>query len=320
MKSILILLIGFILFNFQGTIDEQEVEAFHLCLLVEDENGCLGGNDGEEIIRINQKENVKFNPGDQWIYEEEDYFGGAHANIAYQSFAIQDTLFDGVRTKYVLDIQDTFYVEDNKMFFWDEYYQEYLMYYDWQATTSYDIKYYNQFTDSNEMATIVIDSISYKYFNSDSLKVQHIHILNSGTLEQYSDEVYEGIGAGYFGIKFLLGCGLCDNNPQITNLRCFTNDKMSYQFVPYACDSTWLTTGIHEINKKNIIVYPNPTTTNIRVEGIDKEIEYELYNSNGRLVQRGRTDSSIELENTGLYLLRVKIAKYWMTRKLLKIE
>jgi hypothetical protein len=302
-------------------IDQFETEAFHLWLLVVDENGCLEEFDCEEIIRINQTDDLSYSIGDEWVYEQEDFIGGGNTNIDFKSFFIEDTLFDGIRTKYILDVHDTFYVENSKMYFWDEYYQDYIMYFDFDETESYDIKYYDQFMDSEEIATVVIDSISYLNFGNDSLQVQHVHILNSGTLEDYTDVVYEGIGAGYFGIKFLLGCGLCDDNPYTTKLRCFINDTMTYQFVQYACDSIWLITSTHEIDKEKLKLYPNPTSEMVYIDGINTEVEYQLYSLGGQIIKQGKTiNRTVNIDNNGFYILKIKVDGKWIIKKGVKIE
>lgn len=314
---------GAVFFNGRqySALNEFETEAFHLWLLMVDENGCLEKHDCEEIIRLGQNTNSTFAIGNEWIYEEETYFGGGNTEVGYRSFFIKDTLFDGLHTKYVLGIQDTFYVEDNKMYFWDEHYQEYVMYYDWQSTTSYKIKYFNQFMNSEEVATVNIDSISYRYFGNDSLKVQHIRIENSGTFEEYKDVVYDGVGAGYFGIKLLLGCGLCDDHPYTTKLRCFTNDNMTYQFEPYACDSTWILTSTIEVDPEKVIIYPNPTNGQVNIFGINSETEYELYTINGQVLKKGKTkNKKIELNNNGLFFIKLKVDENWVIKRIVKLE
>ena len=304
-----------------GGIDERETEAFHLWLLMVESNGSLNGFDCEHIIRLNKPSNLSFNLGNKWIYEQDNFFGGGNTAVGYKSFSIQDTLFDGIRTKYIVGLQDTFYVENNKMYFWDKYYHEYIAYFDWQETDSYDIKYYNQFLNSQEIATVVIDSITYMHFGRDSLKVQHVHILNSGTLEEYTDVVYEGVGAGLFGIKFLLGCGFCDDNPQTTKLRCFTNDSMTYQFVPYSCDSTWLITSTNEIDEEKVKIYPNPTNERVYIDGIDSEIEYQLCALGGQIIKQGSTyNKTVNIENTGLYILKLKVDGIWIFKRIITIE
>lgn len=279
----------------------------------------------EETIRSNQTSISSYKIGDEWTYETDYYFGGGHSEINFSSYSVLDTFFDGIRTKYLIKSQDTVYIEDHKMYFWDEYYHEYIVYYDWQETESYDIKYYDPFRHSEEIATVFIDSISYKHFGTDSLQVQHVRILNSGTFEDdgYIDEVYEGIGANRYGeIQFLLGCGLCEDNPIITKLRCFTNETMTYQFVPYPCDTIYLVTvSTKEIDSERLKLSPNPTNERVYIDGIDSDIEYQLYNLNGQLIKQGTTyNKSVNLDNSGIFILKLKVDEYWIAKRVVKLE
>ena len=114
---------------------------------------------------------TNFSLNDQWIYEQENNIGGGNAQVGYTAFSIQNKVLNGTFTKYVIGDLDTFYVNDHKMYFWDNYYQEYIMYYDWDETQSYEIKYYDRGRASEEVATVIIDSISYQSFGVDSLQV-----------------------------------------------------------------------------------------------------------------------------------------------------
>lgn len=316
---------GNVYFNkVQGAvINPMERENMHLWVLMVDENGCIDGYNCNEIIRLDHDYIKEFNIGDQWIYEEEYAVGGSGGlQIGYNTTEIQDTFFDGTRTKYLLDTRDTFYVENDKMYFWDKHFEEYIMYYDWQANhSSYEIKYYDQFRNSEEIATVIVDSISYKYFGNDLLRAQHVRILNSGTMDEYEEIVYEGIGAGHYGIKLLLGCGHCDNNPYTTHLRCFVNDTMTYKFVPYSCDSTWLKTSVINAGSKDVVLYPNPTSGLVNIEGIYKNVEYVLYDINGQFIEKGiTTDKAFTIKGNGVYLVRFKIDGEWIQRKIIKIK
>lgn len=304
-------------------INEQETEAFHLWLLMVDENGCLEGYNCDEIIRLGSSQNSIVSIGNvRWFYEEVEYFGGGNSTIGFRGGSdVPSFVYEDGTIEFGDTLAPTMYIENDKMYFWDHHFQEYVMYYDWQSTTSYQIKYYDGISDVEEIATVVIDSVTYQKFGDDSLKVQHVHIENSRTEDPYIDVVYEGVGAGYYGIKFLLGCGLCDDNPYTTILRCFSNDSMTYQFVPYSCDSTWLTTHTNEIDAKKVSVYPNPTNNRVYIEGINNDVDYELYTSEGRLVQKGTTaDMSIEIEGAGLRILRLKVGSRWTYHKVLKVE
>lgn len=290
-------------------------------IMVVDENGCIEGEECEEVIHLDSKNDIKFNIDDKWIYEQEEYFGGGNSLIDFVTFQITDTFSNTNIKKYLLDETDTVYIDNNKMYFWDSHYNEYIMYYDFDETSSYEIKYYDPFRQSDEIATIVVDSISYKLFGVDLLKTQHIHILNSGTSEEYQEVVYEGIGAGHFGIKFLLGCGLCDFNPYTTKLRCFSNKEKIYNFVDYACDSTWLLTNTSDIKIDDLEIYPNPTDEIVNINGLSNDVPYEIFTIDGKLFKKGMTKNySLSIEDKGFYIVRLYVSGAWISKKIVKIE
>lgn len=281
----------------------------------------LKEKESAEVIHLNAKNDVKYNIGDQWTYEEEEYIGGGNAYVKFVTFVVTDTMDAGLLTKYVLNEEDTFYVQNDKMFFWDKHYQEFIMYYDFNATSSYDIKYYDPFRKSDEIATVIIDSIGYRHFGTDSLKTQHIHVLNSGTIEDYPEILYERIGAGNYGIKLVLGCGLCDFNPYLTKLRCFSSEMTTFSFVSYSCDSTWLTSDTKEIDAEKIKIYPNPTTHLVWIDGIDQDIAYELHSTTGKLIHKGYTkDKSVFIEGNGIFILSLNDKNNWFNKRVVKIE
>lgn len=279
-----------------------------------------GSKNYEDLIHISGKRHGKFTLGDTWTYETIEVTGGPRI-VRYKTYSITGTVTDGNLTKYVINEQDTFYVTEDKMYFWDKRYQEYIMYYDFNSTSSYEIKYFIQTSREEKVATVVIDSISYKHFGNDSIKVQHVHILNNGTMENYSEVVYEGIGAGHYGIKFYLGCGLCDFSTHITQLRCFTDEIKLYSFVPYACDSTWIITSVAEADKPDVRIFPNPTTGIIQVQGLNKPTDYKIYDLSGRLIQEGKIEgNNIFLEHSGIGIMKLKIGNTWLRKKVVRLE
>lgn len=262
-----------------------------------------------------------YNIGNQWIFGTAQGMG-PDLRIDFRSNDIQDSYLDGSKTVYAMKDGESFYVEDDKMYFWDRYYEEYIMYYDWNETDSYEIKYYDMFRESEEVAIVYIDSISYKHFGNDSIKVQHVRIENNGTLEDADlyEIVYEGIGAGNFEIKFMLGCGLCD--PYLwwtTELRCFINDTRTYSFVPYDCDSTWTVVDVIDAIQEDLVLFPNPTTSKVSIEGLDYDVDYELYNMQGQLVKKDRTNGlSFAIETSGMYIVRFMVDNQWVQRKVVR--
>lgn len=262
-----------------------------------------------------------FNIGDQWVYETSEYFGGGHSFINFGAGSIIDTITENEIKVYILNEVNRFYTEGSKMFFWDQYLNEYIMYFDFDETTQYPIKYWDPFLEEMYIATVIIDSISTLILNGNTIDVQHTSVINSHTTNPYNVDVYRNIGTSHYGRRFVLGCGLCDNNLITTKLRCFSNDSISHNFVDYACDSTWLISSTLEILPVDINIYPNPTLENVLISGIDREINYKVYSSLGHLITSGITkNKTIELKQSGVLLISLNIGGRWVTRKIVKLE
>ncbi len=259
--------------------------------------------------------------GNQWIFGTEQGIGPGISDISFHSNDIVDSYIEGANTVYVTKDGEAFYVEDDKMYFWDHYYEEYIMYYDWNETDSYEIKFYDSPASREGVATVYIDSISYKHFGNDSIKVQYVRVENNGTYEDGDlyEIVYEGIGAGNYEIKLTLGQSLWDPWIFPRELRCFINDTRIYSFVPYDCDSTWTIVGVDDAIQEDLILYPNPTTSQVTIKGLDYDVDYELYNMQGQLVKKDRTKGlSFTIETSGMYIVRFMIDNQWVQRKVLK--
>lgn len=178
--------------------------------------------------------------GTTWTYEQAEYLGESNSIIGFKTTSIIDTFTRNNINYYTLENGDTLYRKDQQMYFWDEYFKEYIMYYDFGEKSNYTIKYYDPFRESEEIAIVHIDSVSQQYASQKLFNIQHVTIENSGTFEVYKEDIIVGVGARNLGVKLLLGCGLCDNNPVTTQLRCFKNNEaLEYKFSEVSCDSTW---------------------------------------------------------------------------------
>ncbi|HFD33048.1 MAG TPA: T9SS type A sorting domain-containing protein [Gammaproteobacteria bacterium] len=96
---------------------------------------------------------------------------------------------------------------------------------------------------------------------------------------------------------------------------------MTYQFVPYACDSTWMITSTREIDKEKVKIYPNPTNEMVHIDGINTDVEYQLYSLSSQIIKQGTTtNKAIDLENAGFFILKVKVDGKWIIKSVVKIE
>ena len=76
--------------------------------------------------------------------------------------------------------------------------------------------------------------------------------------------------------------------------------------------------AVNDINQKNIIVYPNPAKSFIKISGLQKSTDYEIFSIDGKLIKNGiaNPDSEINISTLvkGTYVLKfnnqsVKIIK-----------
>jgi hypothetical protein len=225
------------------------------------------------IFLISEIHSQDFNPlNTKWIFQEEYGIGPGIGTIEYSTYKIIDTVSSQGRKIFVFWLRDSFYLEDGKMYFWDEGLQSYEMHYDFNSTSNYEIKYWDIFRRSIQIAQVKIDSVFNTIINSDTIPTQLLRITNSGSYENdYMVKVYKNIGASEQNIKLYLGYGLWDPNPITTKLRCFQTDTSFYNFQSYPCDSIWhITNTINPIPGEFIIV-PNPTDGCFTILSEDKK-------------------------------------------------
>jgi PKD repeat protein len=70
-------------------------------------------------------------------------------------------------------------------------------------------------------------------------------------------------------------------------------------------------TGIKETLAESLVIYPNPINNVIKFKGIEREFDFELYNTTGQLVKYGVIQSELDVVkvgnlNTGNYYLKLK--------------
>jgi hypothetical protein len=66
-------------------------------------------------------------------------------------------------------------------------------------------------------------------------------------------------------------------------------------------------TGINEINKSEISIYPNPASTTLFVKGLTQDSTISIFNSNGKLLlSKQNTSNQIDISNLedGIYIIK----------------
>jgi len=310
--------------NLQASgIDFKKDETNHLWLIRVNASGCLNDYPCDTIIRLRpsfQAATPKYNIGTQWTFETDYYIGGGHSEIKHATIKITDTVNTNGKKIYYLSNRDSIYFENGKMFFWDEKLKSYEMYYDFNSTSEYEIKYYIS-KNNVQIAKVKVDSVYNTIINLDTIPTQLLRISNNGS---FSDDivipVYKNIGASYYEIKLYLGKGFFDPSTLITKLRCFKSDTIEYNFQNFPCDSTWFTTNTTNLDDNQLSIVPNPTSDYIQILGIESDLPYELYNIHGQKKSSGVSiNGKIIIPDSGVFILKIKLAGGYSIHRILRL-
>ncbi len=307
-----------------SAIDILKFQTNQLWVIKVNSSGCFPEYICDTIIRIRPTTEVKtpeFNIGSEWIFETDFSIGGGHSTVQYITKKILNTTTTNGRKIYYLSSGDSMYVENERMFFWDNMLNSYEMHYQFNSTSEYDIKYWDFSKNSVQIAKVKVDSIYNTVINGDTIPTQLLRVSNNGSFA--SDliiPVYKNIGASKYDIKLYLGFGLFDPNPIVTKLRCFKSDSIEYNFQNYPCDSTWLITNANNFESNEIEIQPNPTNGKIKVYGIGSNSTYILINLQGQIVSSGNfSNGEIEIPYIGVFLLKIKNNNSYFTKKIYRL-
>ena len=312
--------------NLQASgIDFQKDETNHLWLIRVNESGCLDGYPCDTIIRIrpsNPAESHQFNIGDQWTFETVEPSGNPREPyIRFGNRQIMDTVNSNGKKIYVFYSQDSMYLENGKMFFWDRYLKTFEMNYDFNSTSDYEIKYYDISRKNVQIAHVSVDSVYNTIINSDTIPTQILHIANNGSFPDDANFiVYKNIGASEYEIRLHLGYGLQDPVRLVTKLRCFKSINKVINFQSYPCDSTWQYTNTTNLGDNQLSIVPNPTSDYVQVLGIESDLPYELYNIHGQKKSSGiSSQGKILIPDSGVFILKIKLAGGYSIHRILRL-
>jgi len=155
------------------------------------------------------------------------------------------------------------------------------------------------------------------YIEIDSIKS---YVLPDGTSStiQYTDyedprRILSNVGflEGYihYTHDWELGMYICDEFANyVLDLRCFENDSVSYNFKDYPCDTTWMLSSVVDTKKEpSLIFFPNPASGQIQLRDFNVELEFEIFDTNGSMVQYGKCNNGvIELLHEGLNIIKIR--------------
>lgn len=275
--------------------------------------------------------------GTKWTYEHLLLLGQGNYTVTYATNEIIDTTtLDGLKL-YIVESQPTytgieyFYYEDGRVYNYDAQNKLLVLLYDFSETESYEVDYRPIcdpiFEDSGlEFYTYTIEVENIEDMTMPDGSVRNLQTVSHDEYEVDTRTVLDKIG--FFEGKidathnWVFGMSVCDNfSEQITTLRCFENDSISYNFKAYPCDSTFSITYTIE-NEIDVAVYPNPTMGSVELTNMNTDVPYEIYNTSGQLCQTGTYSpkGKLSITNKGINILRFRYDNQWHYKKIIKME
>jgi hypothetical protein len=292
---------------------------------------------------ISQAQQPVWDIGTKWIYDFVPY----HHQHTYITNEITDTTEINGYKLYVVESQPQItgvrflYYEDDKVYNYNESLDLLELLYDFTETQEYHTDYrpicdpaFPYDSVSFKRYRIVVDSVTDYIMPDNTIRtLQYVVPLDSLVVKMdtllitdLERTVLDRIGFMQGGIHYThnweIGMYICDEFANyVGQLRCFSNDSASYNFVGYPCDSTWIITDVDDIQQEIVRVFPNPTSDFITVSGIAQDLQYEIFSPLGVLLASGVTENHrIKLEYTGVLVLRLYVEGSWVSKIVLKQE
>ena len=299
-------------------------------------NGCLDGEECQEVIIING-ENQPWDPiftlGTKWTYEYfPDPINPNHIIHSYITYEVTDTITENDTIVYIITnnrgLQEERMIQgDNEIWFWDNNLDDWQLTYDFDANNSYDTQFGSPGFITN--TTAVVDTTEIFTFGERGvITLKKISVADNGTLEEpLKIDILERCGNLTGGLRLGLGLNLFDPFYQIGNIRCFEQDTFFFNFdsppnSTIACDSVWteILNSTSSDDQPVLNIYPNPTSNQIQIEGLEKDEFYSLHSITGKLIDSGYTKNQvININEKGIYILNIRIDQLWYRKKIIRL-
>ena len=257
--------------------------------------------------------------GAKWHYKERFANYGDVDFIRFES--VKDTLFMGKNCRKILKRHQVgclqrpnveyMYSEDNKVYFYDEYFSEFQLLYDFNADINDVWKIKIPDIDSDvDTLVITVNDIDNVTLNGYSLKRQFVTIdfLNEQILSSYNSIILENIGDLSYMFNFMNEfMFICDDNFS-DGINCYEDNLLGLNHFNNNTDCEFQSVGLSELqNDDNLGIYPNPVNNTIKLINSDQYIYYKIYDLSGKLLKEGNISKNINIEdmNKGIYILEV---------------
>jgi len=274
--------------------------------------------------------------GSKWYYDEHFAFSGNINYILYT--AEKDTVFGGQACSKITKKDDIvcfgrppyelMFSRNDSVFFYDPQLSIWQLLYNFNAVQndSWSLLIHETSpTVTNDTLYIHVDSVTSMTVNAQVLKVLNVtyHVHYPAQLSQYKSRIVERFGDLWFMFNFApFSSFACDGNYS-GGIRCYDDPILGFYHFPDTDTCEYVYTGINQIEKDNIHIFPNPANESIHISGISFPVNYQITDMNGKLAREGTlTRDLLEIKNLapGNYLFGILDVngKQIITKKLIK--
>lgn len=232
---------------------------------------------------------ISYPIGAKWYYTQSSFWSPA---ITYSTMeVVADTTINGIDCQKLSKLSGCdflggtafIYADSNKVFFYNNYLQTFVLLYDFNANAGDSWVIYPE-SPNLDSVVVYVDSTGTEIVNSDTLKV----LFTSSSFGNFwfGGAFLEGIGSkGYFFPQF----SICD--PPSGPLRCYSDSLLgNYETgVADSCDEV-ITMVSYLLPENNVRIFPNPVNDflkfelkNIKLQR-DESCSLTIYDSFGRSV------------------------------------
>lgn len=268
--------------------------------------------------------------GTKWHYEHRSMFPPEVTTMTYE--ITDTTTFKGEQV-FILNtpLGDTYLKQsDGRVWIYIEEMDDYQLTYDFNLTHQTTFLWDAMCPDTIDGASkhtglMTVDSIKdFTLPDGSASQLQYVNYKESTPMADYGEfgrRAIKNVGFDYGGLGLNTGYLICDcvlNH--VSDLRCFENDGVLYNFVGYPCDSTWLRVSTEDLDLQDVKVYPNPSRGSFKVETDDAgPVAYQIFSLTGQKLLSAETyERQIDVDVApGTYLLRLKIGEAWLDRRLI---
>ncbi len=279
------------------------------------------------LIKLERNRNNLFRPGTKWYYDDVDNFTVRMLVDTYEIKKI--TTIDNAQKEvydmggwYMYDQDDRWYIKDEA----DSSFRLIMDFNEGVDSFAFEGLRYPDDPDRYYDGVGIIDSIRpYTMPDNTVRDMYYVHYKAIYHLPDHTDipeekyrRIIKGIGfmsGGTYGVFRNFFHPFADPLGYTGQLRCFTNDTVSYSFVNYACDSIWFL-GIVDpaYPGMEIRIFPNPSSSGIlhvKIKGGKHPgLRLQITDLSGRIIKTSDLkDADTSLDYSGLaqgfYIYRI---------------